>query len=96
MTSGKNAVEQFRENCMIEALNPDKFQTTIKDEKHSGLICIDLNIYHHTIKSIPTIKLSEIYLDDNSKFNFHISSMCRIIEVYSEPRQHLRCSVLRK
>ena len=38
MTSGKNALEQFRENCMIEALNPDKFQTTIMDEKHSGLI----------------------------------------------------------
>ena len=77
MTEGKNAVEQFRENCMIVRLNPGKFQAIIINKKRSGFTYIDLNVDFQTIKSISPIELSEINLDDNSKFNFHISSMYR-------------------
>ena len=62
---------------MIERLNPGKFKTTIMDKKHCGLTYKDLNVYHHTVKSIWPIELLEIHLDDNSKFILHISSMYR-------------------
>ena len=56
-------------------INPDKFQAIILDKEKSNLANIRLTIDNQTIKSVPSVKLLGIHLDDN--FNLHISSICK-------------------
>ena len=68
------AIYWFTKNEMI--INPDKFQTIIIDKKKSNLTNIPLTIDNQTIKSVPSVKLLGIHLDDKLNFNLHISNIC--------------------
>ena len=57
--------------------NPDKFQTITLDKKKSNLKYIPLTIDNQTIKSVPSVQLLGIHLDDKLNFNLHISNICR-------------------
>ena len=69
------AIDWFTKNKMI--INPDKFQAIIFDKKKSNLINIPLTIDNQTIKSVPSVELLGVYLDDKLNFNLHISNICR-------------------
>ena len=58
-------------------INPDKFQAIILDKKKSNLTNIPWTIDSQTIKSVPSVELLGIHLDDNLNFNLHISNICR-------------------
>ena len=56
------AIDWFTKNEMI--INPDKFQAIILDKKKSNLTNIPLTIDNQTIKSVPSVELLGIHLDD--------------------------------
>ena len=58
-------------------LNPLKFQAIISDKRKSNLTNIPLTIDNQTIKSVPSVVLLGVHLDDKLNFNFHISNICR-------------------
>ena len=60
------AIDWFKKNKMI--INPDKFQANILDKKKSNFTNIPLTIDNQTIKSVPSVELLGIHLDD--KLNF--------------------------
>ena len=53
-------------------INPDKFQVIILDKKKSNLINIPLTIDNQTMKSVPSVELLGIYLDDKLNFNLYL------------------------
>ena len=59
-------------------INPDKFQAIILDNKKSNHTNIPLTIDNQTIKSVPSVELLGIHLDDKLNFNLHISNICRL------------------
>ena len=69
------AIDWFTKNEMI--INPDKFQAIILDKKKSNLTNIPLTIDNQTIKSVPSVELLGVHLDDKLNFNLHISNICR-------------------
>ena len=69
------AIDWFRKNEMI--INPDKFQAIILDKKKSNLTNIPLTIDNQTIKSVPSVELIGVHLDDKLNFNLDISNICR-------------------
>ena len=71
------AIDWFTKNEMI--INPDRFQAIILDKKKSNLTNILLTIDNQTIKSVPSVELLGINLDDKSNFNLHISNICRSV-----------------
>ena len=58
-------------------INPDKFQGIILEKKKSNLKSIPLTIDDQTIKSVPSVELLGIHLDDKLNFNLHINNICR-------------------
>ena len=60
-------------------INPDKFQTIILDKKKSNLTNIPLTIDNQTIRSVPSVELLGIHLDDKLNFNLHVSNICRSV-----------------
>ena len=69
------AIDWFTKNEMI--INPDKFQAIILDKKKSNLTNIPLTIVNQTIKSLPSVELLGVHLDEKLNFNLHISNICR-------------------
>ena len=69
------AIDWFTKNEMI--INPDKFQAVILDRKKSNLTNTSLTIDNQTIKSVPSVELLGIHLDDKLNFNLYISKICR-------------------
>ena len=69
------AIDWFTKNEII--INPDKFQAIILDKKKSNVTNIPLTIDNQTIKSVPSVELLGIHLDDKLNFNLHISNICR-------------------
>ena len=69
------AIDWFTKNEMI--INPDKFQAIILDKKKYHLTNIPLTVDNQTIKSVPSVELLGIHLDDKLNFNLHISNICR-------------------
>ena len=69
------AIDWFTKNEMI--INPNKFQAIILDKKKSNLTNIPLTIDNQTIKSVPSVELLGIHLDDKLNINLHISNICR-------------------
>ena len=57
--------------------NQDKFQAIILDKKKSNLTNFPLTIDNQTVKSVPSVELLGIDLDDKLNFYLHISSICR-------------------
>ena len=72
------AIDWFTKNEMI--INPDKFQAIILDKKKSNLTNIPLTIDNQTIKSVPSVELLGVHLDDKLNFNLHINNICRSAE----------------
>ena len=68
-------IDWFTKNEMI--INPDKFQAIIFDKKKSYLTNILLTNDNQTIKSVPSVDLLGIHLDDKLNFNLYISNICR-------------------
>ena len=68
------ANDWLTKNKMI--INPDKFQAMILDNKKFNLSNILLTIDNQTIKSVPSVELREIHLDDKLNFNLHVSNIC--------------------
>ena len=60
-------------------INPDKFQAIFLNKKKSNLTNIPLTIDNQTIKSVPSVELLGIHLDDRLNFNLHISYIFRSI-----------------
>ena len=58
-------------------INPQKFQAIILDKEKSNLASIPLTIDNETIKSVPSVELLGVHLDDKLNFNLHISNICR-------------------
>ena len=52
-------------------------QAIILGRKKSNLTNIPLTIDNQTIKSVPSVKLLRIDLDDKLNFNMHIGNICR-------------------
>ena len=69
------AIDWFTKNEMI--INSDKFQAIILDKKKSNLTNIPLTVDNQTIKSVPSVELLAIHLDDKLNFNLYISNICR-------------------
>ena len=69
------AIDWFTKNEMI--INPDKFQAIILDKKKLNLTNIPFTVDNQTIKSVPSVELLGIHLDDKLNFNLHISNICR-------------------
>ena len=69
------AIGWFTKNEMI--INPDEFQAIILDKKKSNPTNIPLTIDNQTIKSVPSVELLRVHLDDKLNFNLHISNICR-------------------
>ena len=74
-SGSKIAIDWFTKNETI--INPDKLPAIILDKKKSNLTKDPLTIDNKTIKSIPSVELLGIHLDDNLDFNLHISNICR-------------------
>ena len=60
-----------------EMINPDKFQAIILDKQKSNLTNIPWTIDNQTIKSVPSVELLGIHLDDKLNFCLRISNICR-------------------
>ena len=60
------AIDWFTKNKMF--INPEKIQVIILDKKKSNLTNIPLTIDNQTVKSVASVELLGIHLDD--KLNF--------------------------
>ena len=68
-------VDWFAKNEMI--INLDQFQAIALDRKKSNFTNIPLTVDNQAIKSVPSVELLGIYLDDKLNFNLHISNISR-------------------
>ena len=66
------AIDWFSKNEMI--INPDKFQAIILDKTKSNLTNIPFTIDNQTIKSVPSLELLGVHLDDKLNFNLHTAT----------------------
>ena len=65
----------FKENQMI--VNPDKFQVIIIDKKKGDHTNEKVVIDNKQIKTVPSVELLGIQLDDKLNFSPHISNICK-------------------
>ena len=71
------AIDWFTKNEMI--IKPNKFHAIILDKKKSNLTNTPLTIDNQTIKSVPSVELLGIHLDDKLNINLHVSNICRSV-----------------
>ena len=62
-------------NKMIE--NPDKFQANGLNKKRFDLTNTNFQVYNQVIKSLSSVELLGIQIDDKLNFNLHISKICK-------------------
>ena len=55
-------------------VNPNKLQAIILDRKKPNLKNILFTVDNQPIKSVPSVELLGIHLDDQSNFNLHITN----------------------
>ena len=65
----------FKKNQTI--VNPDKFQVIIIDKKKGDHTNESIVIDNRQIKSVPSVELLGIHLDDKLNFRPHISNICK-------------------
>ena len=65
------AIEWFKMNKMI--VNPDKFQAILLNKKRSDLTNTNFQVDNQVIKSVPSVELLGIQIDDK----LHISKICK-------------------
>ena len=61
-------------NKMI--VNPDKFQAIVLNKKRSDLTNTNFQVDNQVIKSVSSVELLGIQIDDKLNFNLHISKIC--------------------
>ena len=69
------AIEWFKMNKMI--VNPDKFQAIVLNKKRSNLTNTNFQVDNQVIKSVSSVQLLGIQIDDKLNFNLHISKICK-------------------
>ena len=62
-------------NKMI--VNPDKFHVIVLNKKHSDLTNTKFQVDNPAIKSVSSVELLGIKIDDTLTFNLHISKICK-------------------
>ena len=62
-------------NKMI--VNPDKFQAIVLNKKCSDLTNTNFQVNNQLIKSVSSVQLLGIQIDDKLSFNLHISRVCK-------------------
>ena len=58
-------------------VNPDKFQVIIIDKKKGDDTNENAVIHYKQIKSVSSVELLGIHLDDKLSFSQHISNICK-------------------
>ena len=84
-------IEWFKMNKMIA--NPNKFQTIVLNKKRSDLTNTKFQIDNQVIKSVSSVELLGIQIDDKLNFNLHISKISKSaanqLNVLIRPKQFL-------
>ena len=62
-------------NKMI--VNPEKFQAIVFNKKRSDLTNTNFQVDNQVIKSVSSVELLGIQIDDKLNFNLHISKICK-------------------
>ena len=71
----KTAISWFQSNKMI--VNPGKFQSIIIDKKKQNHTAEYISIDQKNIKTLSSVKLLGVHIDDKLNFNQHITKICR-------------------
>ena len=58
-------------------VNPDKFQTIVLNKKRFDLTNTNFQVDNQVIKSVLSVELFGIQIDDKLNFNLHISKICK-------------------
>ena len=69
------AIEWFKMNKMI--VNRHKFQAIVLNKKRSNLTNTNFQVDNQVIKSVSSVELLDIQIDDKLNFNLHISKICK-------------------
>ena len=69
------AIEWFKMNKMI--VNPNKYQTIVLNKKRSDLTNTNFQVDNQVIKSVSSVELLGIQIDEKLNFNLHISKICK-------------------
>ena len=69
------AKEWFKMNKMM--VNPDKFQAMVLNKKRSDLTNTNFQVDNQVIKSVSSVELLGIQIDDKLNFNLRISKICK-------------------
>ena len=69
------AIEWFKMNKMI--VNPDKFPAIVLNKKCSDITNSNFQAYNQVIKSVSSVELLGIQIDNKLNFNLHISKICK-------------------
>ena len=73
------AVEWFKKNKMI--VNPDKIQAIILNKKSSDLTNIKFQVDNQVIKSLSSVELLGIQIDEKIDFNLQISKFVNLRQI---------------
>ena len=66
-------------NKMI--VNPDKFQMVVLDKMRSDLTNTNFQVNNQVVKSVSSVELLGIQIDDKLNFNLHISKLCKSAKI---------------
>ena len=58
-------------------VNPDKLQAIVLNKKRSDLTNTNFQVDNQVIKSVSSVELLGIQIDDKLNFNLHISKICK-------------------
>ena len=72
-------IEWFKKNKMI--VNPDKFQAIVLNKKSSDLTNIKFQVDNQVIKSLSSVELLGIQIEDKLDFNLQISKFVNLQQI---------------
>ena len=72
-------IEWFKKNKMI--VNPDKFQAIVLNKKSSDLTNIKFQVDSQVIKSLSSVELLGIQIEDKLDFNLQISKFVNLRQI---------------
>ena len=72
-------IEWFKKNKMI--VNPDKFQAIVLNKKSSDLTNIKFQVDNQVIKSLSSVELLGIQIEDKLDFNLQISKFVNLRQI---------------
>ena len=70
------AIEWFKMNIMIVIIC-DKFHAIVLNKKRSDLSNTNFKVDNQVIKSVSSVELLGIQIEDKLNFNLHISKICK-------------------